>query len=124
MFKSNRDYKLYIADIVNECKNIRLFIKDITYDEFTENLEKVYAVAKAFENIGEAVKNIPSEVTKEYPQIPWNEIAKMRDVLTHHYFGVDDKVLWDTLNDDFDEFESVANDILTKMGSNKSKDKA
>jgi len=124
MFKSSRDYKLYIADIVNECKNIRLFIKDITYDEFTANLEKVYAVAKAFENIGEAVKNIPSEVTKEYPQIPWNEIAKMRDVLTHHYFGVDDKVLWDTLNDDFDEFESVANDILTKMGSNKSKDKA
>jgi uncharacterized protein with HEPN domain len=37
MFKSNRDYKLYIADIVNECKNIRLFIKDITYDEFTPN---------------------------------------------------------------------------------------
>jgi uncharacterized protein with HEPN domain len=124
MFKSNRDYKLYIEDIASECKNIKLFVKDITYDEFTENLEKVYAVAKAFENIGEAVKNIPSEITKEYPQIPWSEIARMRDILTHHYFGVDDKVLWDTLNDDFDEFESVANDILTKMGSNKSKDKA
>ena len=34
-------------------------------------LEKVYAVAKAFENIGEAVKNIPQELTKGYPQIPW-----------------------------------------------------
>ena len=88
MFKSNRDYKLYIEDIASECKNIRLFTKDTTYDEFTENLEKVYAVAKAFENIGEAVKNIPSKITNEYPQIPWSEIAKMRDVLTHHYFGV------------------------------------
>ena len=48
MFKSNRDYKLYIEDIASECKNIRLFAKDTTYDEFTENLEKVYAVAKAF----------------------------------------------------------------------------
>jgi uncharacterized protein with HEPN domain len=38
----------------------------------------------------------------------------MRDVLTHHYFGVDDKVLWDTLNDDFDEFERVASKILTE----------
>jgi len=44
MFKSNRDYKLYIEDITNECKNIKLFVKDTTYDEFTENLEKVYVV--------------------------------------------------------------------------------
>ena len=69
------------------------------------------------ENIGEAVKNIPTEITSKYPQIPWSEIAKMRDVLTHHYFGVDDKVLWDTLNDDFDEFEKVINEILIKMGN-------
>jgi uncharacterized protein with HEPN domain len=48
MFKSNQDYKLYMEDIANECKNIKLFVKDTTYDEFTENLEKVYAVAKAF----------------------------------------------------------------------------
>ncbi|WP_228711662.1 hypothetical protein [Arcobacter arenosus] len=48
MFKSNRGYKLYIEDISNECKNIKKFVENITYNEFTENLEKVYAVAKAF----------------------------------------------------------------------------
>lgn len=117
MFKSNRDYKLYIEDIAYECKNIKKFVQDITYEEFTQNLEKVYAVAKAFENIGEAVKNLPKEMTSEYPQIPWNEIAKMRDVLTHHYFGVDDKVLWDTLGEDFDEFESAINDIMITLGN-------
>jgi len=58
-------------------------VADTTFDEFTKNLEKVYAVAKAFENIGEAVKNIPKELTERYPKIPWSEIAKMRDVLTH-----------------------------------------
>ena len=115
MFKSNRDYKLYIEDIAYECKNIKKFVEDITYDEFTQNLEKVYAVAKAFENIGEAVKNIPKELTKEYPQIPWSEIAKIRDILTHHYFGVDDKVLWDTLGEDFDEFEKVIDDMVNKL---------
>jgi uncharacterized protein with HEPN domain len=115
MFKSNRDYKLYIEDIVIECKNIRNFIKDITYEEFTDNLEKVYAVAKAFENIGEAVKNIPKEITNNYPEIPWSEIAKMRDILTHHYFGVDDKVLWDTLDSDFLEFEKVINEMAKQI---------
>lgn len=61
-------------------------------------------MAKAFENIGEAVKQLPKEITKEYPNIPWSEIAKMRDILTHHYFGLDDKVLWDTLDEDFEQF--------------------
>lgn len=76
MFKSNRDYKLYIEDIANDCENIKKFIENISYDEFTENLEKVYAVAKAFENIGEAVKNIPKKLTDEYPEIPWSETGQ------------------------------------------------
>lgn len=83
-------------------------------EQFTDNLEKVYAVAKAFENIGEAVKQLPKDVTSEYKNIPWNEIAKMRDVLTHHYFGVDDKVLWDTLDEDFKAFKSIIIEILSK----------
>jgi len=115
MFKSNRDYKLYLEDILNECENIRTFTQDIDYETFTDNIEKVYAVAKAFENIGEAVKNIPKEITVGYPDIPWSEIAKMRDVLTHHYFGIDDKVLWDTLGEEFDHFESVIQAILETL---------
>ncbi len=121
MFKSSRGYKLYLTDIAYECTNIKKFVENITYDEFTQNIEKVYAVAKAFENIGEAVKNIPKELTKDYPEIPWGEIAKMRDVLTHHYFGVDDKVLWDTLNDDFDEFEATINDMLDELDKSETK---
>ena len=41
MFQSNRDFKLYLGDISNECKNIKIFTKDVTYEEFTDNLEKV-----------------------------------------------------------------------------------
>jgi len=50
MFSTNRDWKLYVKDILQECENIKKFTNGVTYEEFTENLEKVYAVAKAFEN--------------------------------------------------------------------------
>ena len=114
MFKGSRNPKLYLKDILDECKNIRTFVDGVKYDEFTDNIEKVYAVAKAFENIGEAVKNIPKELTQNHTDVPWSDIAKMRDVLTHHYFGLDDKVLWDTLGEDFDLFENAVSQILKK----------
>jgi uncharacterized protein with HEPN domain len=110
----SRDWKFYLRDILAECHNIRKFTANITFEAFTENTEKVYATAKAFENIGEAVKQIPKEVQEEFNTVPWSEIAKMRDVLIHHYFGLDDKVLWDTLGDDFAMFEGVVEQIAKK----------
>jgi len=110
----SRDWTLYLKDILLECENIKKFTANITFDEFTNNIEKVYATAKAFENIGEAVKQIPKNIREEYDSVPWSEIAKMRDVLTHHYFGLDDKVLWDTLGDDMDNFETIVKSIHGK----------
>jgi len=103
-----------VLDIAEECRNIRTFTKDINYDEFSNNIEKLYATAKAFENIGEAVKNLPKEIRDEFSEIPWSEVAKMRDILTHHYFGLDDKVLWDSLEEDFPQFEEVIDKIINK----------
>jgi len=48
----------------------------------------------------------------DYPDIPWSEIAKIRDVLTHHYFGLDDKILWDTLEEDLAFLESAIQAML------------
>jgi len=44
--------------------------------------------------MGEAVKNIPKQVKDRYPHIAWKEIAGMRDILIHEYFGVDMELTW------------------------------
>ena len=60
----------------------------------------MYAVIRALEIIGEASKNIPSPIKDRYPQIPWKDMAGMRDKVIHAYFGVDIKRVWSTINED------------------------
>ena len=50
------------------------------------------------EIIGEAAKQIPSEVREQYPTIPWRRISGFRDVAIHHYFGIDYDVVWDIVD--------------------------
>jgi uncharacterized protein with HEPN domain len=50
--------------------------------------------------MGEAVKQVPQEVRNSYHLVPWKEIAGMRDKLIHHYFGVNEAVVWETIKND------------------------
>jgi len=78
----------YIEDIVDAMDKARGFTKNITYYEFARDEETVFAVVRALEIVGEAVKKIPQSIRKNYPEIPWKDVAGMRDKVVHEYFGV------------------------------------
>ncbi len=78
----------YLDDIIEAMTNAMEFIKDVSRDEFVKDTKTVYAVIRALEIIGEAVKNIPEEIRKRYPEIPWRSMTGMRNKLIHAYFGV------------------------------------
>ena len=62
------------------------------------------AVERNFEIIGEAVKNLPEDFRNKYPDIPFRQIAGMRDKLIHDYFGVDYEIIWKTITDKLPQF--------------------
>lgn len=62
--------------------------------------------------IGEAVKALPDEVTSQMPEVPWSEIAGMRDVLAHHYYRVEAKVVRATLDAPLDELMNACRECL------------
>lgn len=113
-----REIRDFVEDIINAIDKALRFIEGLSYEEFTEDDKTIFAVIRAIEIIGEAVKNIPEDIRKDYPKIPWKGMAGMRDKVIHGYFGVDIKVVWDTVKKRFPEvkpmFEKVLEDLKEK----------
>ncbi|PWR71681.1 HepT-like ribonuclease domain-containing protein [Methanospirillum lacunae] len=93
----SRSQLLYLTDIADAIKNIQLYIKNLTFEEFTDDQMRIDAVIRNFEIIGEAVKNLSDNIKTTYPKIDWKAVSGFRDVLIHGYFGIDMDILWDII---------------------------
>lgn len=114
-----KDYIDYIDDILISIDMIEKFVDGIDFDKFSRDDKTNYAVARALEIIGEAVKKIPRDIRKEYKDMPWKEIAGMRDKLIHEYFGVNKNVIWSTIKEDLPKikpmFEKISKNLRLKL---------
>jgi len=68
-------------------------------------VEKQDAVLRRLEIIGEAVKHLPNDMRQRYPNVPWREIAGMRDIIIHEYFGVTLEMIWLVATKDMDDLK-------------------
>jgi uncharacterized protein with HEPN domain len=94
-----RDYTLYLKDILAAIDAIEAFVAGMSFKAFQADDKTVSAVIRKLEIIGEAAKQIPDEKRRDYPTIPWKEMAGMRDKLIHFYFGADYELVWKTITE-------------------------
>ena len=96
---SHRDWRNRIRDILNAIAEIQQFTQDMDYETFKKDGKSIRAVEMNF-IIGEAANQIPEEIEEKHRTIPWSLMRAMRNRIVHVYFQVDEKLMWDTIQND------------------------
>ncbi len=109
-----KSVKPYLEHILEECNFLIEKSKNLNYEKFIKDPVIMKAFVRSLEIIGEAIKKIPCDFKKKYKSIPWKEIAGMRDKLIHEYFGVNYKIVWETVIKEIPKLKKNIEEILTK----------
>jgi len=95
-----RDWRLRVEDILEATDRIERYVADLTFEQFQGDQKTIDAVIRNLEVIGEAVRHLCADDERLPPGVPWTDIAAMRNILIHEYFGVDLRIIWQTIEAD------------------------
>ena len=109
-----KEDSVYLNHILEAINNIFEDTNGFIEEQFLANRTIKQAVTRDIEVIGEAVKLVSENIRNKNPDVPWQKIARTRDMLIHHYFDVDDKELWKIIVDDLPMLKKSIQKILSK----------
>ena len=107
-----QDDAAYLQHIRDAILRIQEYLEDIEETDFYKNHLVQGGVIRQLEIIGEATKRLSLSLREQYNNIPWTDIAGMRDKLIHNYLGVDLEQVWLTAKDDIPNLKTAVNEIL------------
>lgn len=111
----DRDISIYVKDMLDSMKRIEKFTKGTRYADFAKDEKTSFATLRCIEVIGEAAKHVPEHIRKKHPEIPWKDIAGMRDKISHFYFGVNLERVWLAIKEDIPQIKPHLIKVLKEL---------
>ena len=112
-----RDYSVYLDDILDAMNKAEMFVAGMSYEQFEDDLRTSFAVTRALEIVGEATRRLPVSFREQYPNIPWKDMAGMRDKIIHGYDNVNLRIVWDVVSRDIPDVKPQIQQILREYNS-------
>jgi uncharacterized protein with HEPN domain len=109
-----RDSKVYLEDILEATRKITAYTGSLSKAAFLDDEKTIDAVVRNLEVIGEAVKNLPDDLRARHSAVEWKEIAGLRDILIHEYFGLDAEIVWDIVQNKVPALDREVRTMLTE----------
>jgi uncharacterized protein with HEPN domain len=111
-----KNERLYLGHIREAINDIRAYAS-VGEEAFLADRMRQDAIIRKLEIIGEAVKQLSEATKAQRPEIPWKQIAGMRDRLTHAYFGVDLGLVWRVVERDLQALETAIGVLIETPGT-------
>lgn len=100
--------RVRLVDIREEISGIRDLTKDADARSFAASWAMKRAVQHALLIIAEAAKHIPPELKDTHPEVPWQNIHGLGNMLRHEYRRIDPDLLWSIITDHLDNLDRAA----------------
>ena len=88
----------HILDAIEKAEE---FTKNTDFEQYKKNALLRFGVTKAVEIVGETSYRLTNEFREKHPEIEWRNIINMRHILVHGYYHLEDKIVWDTIHNNF-----------------------
>ncbi|MFH0701387.1 MAG: DUF86 domain-containing protein [Candidatus Woesearchaeota archaeon] len=113
----NKEPRIFLEHIMEAVNLVESFTRNGPKEKFFKDKLVQSGVIRQMEVIGEAVKNLPLDFVNRYPQVPWGNIAKMRDKLIHNYFGVNLEITYKVVKEELPKLKEQVSKILKELSS-------